>query len=113
MSTRIETSTSASDGQSVRTLLSPGTGSLSSELLGLHTTGVSDQQGPVVLNQSLLELEGRSGVLVLGKVTAGVTTEKVARSVSQLLPLPLDLARACNRSETHATTPLAIACLKA
>jgi len=51
------------------TLLSPGTGSLSSELLGLHSSGVGDQQGSVVLDQSLLELEGGSGVLVLGEVS--------------------------------------------
>ena len=56
-------------GESRLTLLSPGTGSLSSELLGLHSSGVGDQQGSVVLDQSLLELEGGSSVLVLGEVT--------------------------------------------
>lgn len=97
-------------GENGLTLLSPGTGSLSSELLGLHSSGVGDQQGSVVLDQSLLELEGGSGVLVLGEVTV-----YSMRFESACLHLHVDLlsTQVINKSRTHATTPLAIACLKA
>jgi hypothetical protein len=42
--------------------------STSTYLLGFHPPGVSDQQGSVVLDQSLLQLQGGRGILVLGVV---------------------------------------------
>ena len=47
-------------------LLSPRSGTSSTELLGLHSSGVGNEEGSVVSNQGLLELKGGRGVLVLG-----------------------------------------------
>ena len=49
-------------------LLPPGTGTLTTELLGLHPAGVSNQEGPVVADEELSELKSRGSVVVLGVV---------------------------------------------
>lgn len=48
--------------------LAPGTSTLSTELLRLHSPRVSDQQCPVVCNEGLLQLQCAGGVVVLGVV---------------------------------------------
>jgi hypothetical protein len=49
-------------------LLSASTGTLSTELLGLHPAGVCNQESPVVRDELLLELECACGIVVLGVV---------------------------------------------
>ena len=44
------------------------TSALSTELLGLHPTRISDDKGPVVLHELLLQLNGRLSVDVFRKV---------------------------------------------
>ena len=56
--------------------LPPCAGTTTTELLGLHAAGVSDEKGTVVGDQGLLELESGSGILVLG-VEAGVRSVHV------------------------------------
>ena len=48
--------------------MSPGTGTGTTELLGLHPSGVGNQQRTVIGNQSLLQADGLGGILVLGVV---------------------------------------------
>lgn len=47
-------------------LLPPCAGTATAKLLGLAPTGVGDEEGTVVRDQSLLKFEGRGGVFVLG-----------------------------------------------
>lgn len=49
-------------------LLVPGTGTLSSELLGLTSPGVGNEEGSVVRDEDLAALESGGGILVLGDV---------------------------------------------
>lgn len=49
-------------------LLSAGTRTVTTELLGLRATGVGDQKGAVVGDEQLAELEGGGSVVVLGVV---------------------------------------------
>lgn len=44
----------------------PGTGTATTELLGLHPPGVGDEESSVVGNKSLLQLDSRGSILVLG-----------------------------------------------
>jgi hypothetical protein len=76
-------------------LLPPRTRSTTTELLGLHTTGVSNEEGTVVGDEGLLQFEGGGGILVLGVETG-----------SQLWCAILE---ACPNVNTHATMPLAMA----
>lgn len=56
-------------GKASTYLLSPCSGTSSTELLGLHPPGVGDQQRSVVGDQGLLQFESGSGILVLGVET--------------------------------------------
>lgn len=47
-------------------LLPPGTGTATTKLLGLHPPGVGDKESSVVGNKSLLQLDSRGSILVLG-----------------------------------------------
>lgn len=47
-------------------LLPPGTGTATTKLLGLHPPGVGDKESSVVCNKSLLQLDSRGSILVLG-----------------------------------------------
>ena len=49
-------------------LLATSTGTVTTELLGLRSSGVGDQQSAVVSNKELAELKGRGGIVVLGVV---------------------------------------------
>lgn len=49
-------------------LLPSCTGTATAKLLGLHTTGVGDQEGTVVGDEQLTELQGGGGVVLLGVV---------------------------------------------
>ena len=49
-------------------LLSAGTGTMTTKLLGLHPSGVSDQQSSVIRHQLFLQLHGAVGVNILGIV---------------------------------------------
>lgn len=82
-------------------LLSPCSGTSSTELLGLHPPGVGNEKGSVVSNESLLQFEGGSGILVLG-VETGRWSVRVFRHVED-----------GQKRKTHATIPLAMACRKA
>lgn len=48
--------------------LATSTGTVTTELLGLRSSGVGDQKGAVVGDEQLTELEGRGGIVVLGVV---------------------------------------------
>ncbi len=48
--------------------LATSTGTVTTKLLGLRSSGVGDQEGAVVGNEKLAELEGRGSVVVLGVV---------------------------------------------
>lgn len=48
--------------------LATSTGTVTTELLGLGSAGVSDQERTVVSNEKLTELKGRGGIVVLGVV---------------------------------------------
>ena len=48
--------------------LATGTGTVTTELLGLRTAGVGNQQAAVVGDKELAELKGRGSIVVLGVV---------------------------------------------
>ena len=54
--------------QEIIPLLPASTSALSTELLGLHPTRISDDKGPVVLHELLLQFNGRLSVDVFRKV---------------------------------------------
>ena len=76
-------------------LLPPRTRTTTTELLGLHTTGVSNKEGSVVSDEGLFQFQSRCGILVLG----------VETSINTLSSL--------KNTATYATTPLAMACRRA
>lgn len=59
----------------------PGTGTLSTELLRLHSPRVGDQQSPVVRNEGLLQLQCAGGVVVLGVVCDERLGDRLSDSV--------------------------------
>lgn len=79
-------------------LLPPGTGTATTELLGLHPPGVGDKESSVVGNKSLLQLDSRGSILVLGVEAVPKVSLSDMRSPDCI---------------TYATTPLAIACRRA
>lgn len=81
------------------TLLPAGTGTMTTELLGLHPSRVSDQEGPVVGNELLLELQGAGRIDVLGVVSDdglgdGLTDRVELRNVSSTLDAHSDVQHA-------------------
>jgi hypothetical protein len=67
---------SSERGTNVR-LLSSSSGSVSTELLGLHSSGVGDEEGSVVGDKGLLDVDGRGGVDVLGVELVAVQAGKM------------------------------------
>ena len=70
------------------------TSALSTELLGLHPTRISDDKGPVVLHELLLQLNGRLSIDVFRKVCDDGLSNSLADGV--------DLGGVSSTLDTHA-----------
>lgn len=65
---RNKTRRSGMDAHLTVRFLATSTGTVTTELLGLRSSGVGDEESSVVGNKELAELKGRSSVVVLGVV---------------------------------------------
>ena len=72
------------DSKKLPYLLPPGTRTTTAELLRLHPPRVRDEEGTIVSDESLFQLESGGSVLVFG-VKAGKISAKGPRRIGQAL----------------------------